>query len=597
MKFIATLFMISVIAIQAFTQQHALHRVEQVNETGLKLRDWFSKRDITAGYLYAVLLPLGNCPRCEGAIAPFFKDISRINNDEETLLIAVYPYQLAALDYLKKKNYGASRIIVIDPTDEFFDYFRFTTKSVQVPYLMKFCTTTGVLLKSDALLGLQYNAEIAESYYLAYEKMQESDRSIVLDNSGDQNFKSESAVLNFSVTLEDFPNIYYEPEIVLNYKQYFIDQSEFILSDIMNFSISDNMQYITIDDHLTDKSIHYVLKDSVFKANAIIPDSSFNDRLFIEPDIPSMLVDYLKATNVLHTMFIKSILSSGSVFCSASLPNLFYEDRENESIGYKNKPVIFYQTMNAEVNTGEWNQVIFEDEVVNKVKGFSHTNFFVIGDSIYLPVKAGWPATGTGDAPDRESENPFSEPFYLHTPALNMFDLNGDFVTTVGTLPIWHKQHKTGYSFFEPIIKKGTDSNLYLVDRYIGKLYTFSSQLNEGSQVTTLFEAWSMPEDSVKLQDISLGYFSSLGSMLNKRIDDFLVKDDKVFCIYYDGGHYYISETIIGTSTTKLIKLLPESYNNFKTIPYSIGLNDVGEIVVSSILRNAKTVYLGVSKL
>ncbi|MCK9450858.1 MAG: hypothetical protein M0Q90_04150 [Bacteroidales bacterium] len=598
MKTTTSFLVMSLIVIQAFAQQQALHQVEQLNETEPKLSDWFSKRDIPAGDLYAVLLPLGNCPRCEGAIAPFFKDISRIINDEETLLIVVYPYQLAALDYLKKKNYGASRIVVIEPNDELFDNFKFSTSGVQVPYIMKFDTKRGVLLKSDALLGLQYKEEIAESYFQAFEKPQQSDSSFIIDDKSDKPIlKEKSTALQFSASFKDYPNIKYEPEFMLNYKQYLIDQSEFILSDIMNFSISDDMQHITIDDHLTDKSIHYILKDSVFKVNASTPDSSFNDRLFIEDDIPSMLVDYLKATNVLHTMFLKSIMSSGSVFCTASLPHLFYEDRENESIGYKNKPVIFHRKIDTDHNNGEWSKVTFEEEAINKIKGFSHTNFFVIENSIYLPVKTGWPITGTGDTPESESDNPFNENFYQQTPALNMFDLSGNFVSTVGSLPVWHKQHKTGYSFFKPIIKKGVDSNFYLMDSYIGQLYTLSSQMERNSRVTTIFEAWSTPEDSVKLQEISLEYFTELGSVLNKKVIDFIVKDDLVYSIIFDGSYFYISQTTVGTSNTKLIKVFPETYNTLKTTPYSISRNDSGEIMIFSIMRNDETVYLGVSKL
>jgi hypothetical protein len=598
MKTTTCFLVMSLIVIQAFAQQHALHQVVQLDETEPKLSEWFSKRDIPAGDLYVVLLPLGNCPRCEGAIAPFFKDISRISSDEETLLIVIYPYQLAALDYLKKKNYGASKIVVIEPNDELFDNFKFSTNGVQVPYIMKFDTKRGVLLKSDALLGLQYKEEIAESYFQAFEKPQQSDSSFILnDKSEKPNLKGKSTVLQFSASFNDYPNIKYQPEFILNYKQYLIDQSEFILSDIMNFSISDNKHHITIDDHLTDKSIHYILKDSVFKVAASIPDSSFNDRLFIEDDIPPMLVDYLKATNVLHTMFLKSILSSGSVFCTASLPHLFYEDRENENIGYKNKPLIFYRTIDADLNNGEWSKVIFEDEAINKIKGFSHTIFFVIENSIYLPVKTGWPITGTGDAPESESDNPFNENFYQQTPALNMFDLGGNFVSTVGSLPAWHKQHKTGYSFFKPIIKKGVDGNFYLMDSYIGQLHTLSPQMEENSQVTTIFEAWSVPEDSVKLQELSLEYFTELGSVLNKRIVDFILKDDLVYSIVFDGSYYYISQTIVGTNNTKLIKVFPETYNTLKTIPYSVSLSDSGEIVIFSIMRNKETAYLGVSKL
>ncbi len=84
---------------------------------------------------------------------------------------------------------------------------------------------------------------------------------------------------------------------------------------------------------------------------------------------------------------------------------------------------------------------------------------------------------------------------------------------------------------------------------------------------------------------------------MNKRIVDFIVKDDLVFSIVFDGSYYYISQTIVGTNDTKLIKVFPETYNNLKTTPCSISRNDSGEIMIFSIMRNKETAYLGVSKL
>lgn len=85
---------------------------------------------------------------------------------------------------------------------------------------------------------------------------------------------------------------------------------------------------------------------------------------------------------------------------------------------------------------------------------------------------------------------------------------------------------------------------------------------------------------------------------MNKRIVDFIVKGDLVFSIVFDGSYYYyISQTIVGTNDTKLIKVFPETYNTLKITPYSISRNDSGEIMIFSIMRNNETAYLGVSKL
>jgi len=161
-------------------------------------------------------------------------------------------------------------------------------------------------------------------------------------------------------------------------------------------------------------------------------------------------------------------------------------------------------------------------------------------------------------------------------------------VRTVGT---------TTRGIIAPIIKKGEDGNLHLMDSYIGQLHTLSSQLKENSEITSVFEAWRLPEDSIKLQELSLEYFTKLGSELNKRIVDFLVKDDLVYSILFDEDYYYISETSLGTSNTKLIKVFPGEFNTLKIAPYSISKNDSGEIIIFSILRDSKTAYLGVSKL
>lgn len=594
MKLTIILSVFILITIQGNAQQNTLHKVDQINGTGASLSEWFGEKAIPKGDLYAVLLPLGNCPRCEGAIVPFFKDISLMSDKNLlTLLIVVYPYQLAALEYLKSKNYGASKIIILDPQDEFFNSLRFSTNGVQVPYIMKFNTANGVLIKSDALLGLQYNKDIAEAYLQTNEVNTES----FIAEEKPKSTEFAHAPVEFKATFSEYPNVHYEPEIILNFRQFLIDQSDFVLSDIMNISVSNDIQYLTIDDHLTSKSIHYTLKDSVYEAIGSIPDSNFNNRLFIDNDIPSLLIDYLEATNVLHTMFLKTILYNNKVFCSASLPHLFYENRITESIGYMNKPVIVHRAMGIDFDNIEWSEVIFDENAMNMAKGFSHSNFFIIGDSLYLPVKTGWPATGTGESPESESDNTFKEAFYQHAPAMNLFDLSGNFISNIGSLPNWHKEHRTGYSFFEPILKKSSNHNYYLADSYIGEIYTLSPQMNEYSQVTTIFESITFPEDSVKTLDASLEYFAVLGTALNKRVIDFSVSEDLVYSILLDGSHYYISESIIGTNNSKLKCIFPLTYDSFTITPIRIDQDSTGEIMIISIMRNDESVYLGVSKM
>lgn len=337
--------------------------------------------------------------------------------------------------------------------------------------------------------------------------------------------------------------------------------------------------------------------DSTFNTTAIIPNSTLNQDQFIDKDIPTAMIQYLKATNVLHTMFLKTVVNDEHAFCSASLPHLFYEDKINDKMGYANEPVIFTKPLDAINNETQWNTIIFKDEEVAKAKGFDHTEFFVINDLIYFPVQAGWPISGTEDLPKEESENPFADSFYNFSPAFNVFNKDGKFISNFGELPSWHKQHKTAYVFFRPIIKEAKDNSLIFVDSFIGKMYIQSLNSNEKKLLTTIFEVQDIVLDSVNFKEPSLEYFHQISPKLKKRIIDIALNDEIVYALLRDGDYYYVSSTYIGTDDTKIIAVFPDNFNDYQVKPYNIRINKSDELQVYSIMRDSSEVYLGVSKI
>lgn len=595
MKKITSLSLLILISLLHNAQNDLLHFMAQKKNSQSTIKEWFSKYAVESDYVYAVLLPLGSCPRCEGAIIHFFNHIKSLDSVNQSLLIAIYPNTFAATDYLKNKNYGTNNIAIIDPKDSFIDCFTFSTITVQVPYLTKFNRNSGKLLKAVSLLGLSYRIEVAEEFYQAVDPIQLSDHFTNIIIHAQNDVKGQ----NDFITKTDINEIvkYGTGAFILSsFKEVEIDETEIVISQVSNLSISNDLNIISIDDHLTTSTFLYHLIDSVYKIYSQYPSPHSLSREFINDDIPDQLVEYLEKTNLLHTMYLKSEIYGDKVFFSASLPNLFWEDKEKEKLGYMNKAVILSESLSVGNDFKYSSYTVFDSLSVREAGGFSHANFYVFGDSIFLPVKKGWPVSGISSAPTTNLNNPFDDAFYSNTAAFNIFSRNGNYEGTFGRLPDLHRQFKLGYAFFEPVLKRSDSKQYFMADKRTCTIYELENLNGNFMRSINLADNFQYVNiDNFNTSNPCLSYFHQISYYLDSQIIDFIVFGEKLYAILMSGDEYYLTTTSLDFQSDVNYILITKKFNDALVIPKKLKIDSKGQLFMISVLHHPKKTNVGLS--
>lgn len=567
--------------------QQALHQMFQYERTNDNVVSFFNKAEINCTDIFAVMLPLGSCPRCEGGIFQFFNDLTKLDSNAAKVLIAVYSQRNAALNYLKNKDYGVNKIVLIDSDDKFLNNFKFSTTSIQVPYIMKF--SSGTIIKSDALLGLDYNMSVAESYLRA----SKNDSLLIPIYSTD--FASERKMRiaqdSFCHNKETHPESKIRTINSLLHKRYRIDESGFKLSEISYASVSSDFRHLSLDDHLTSKCAFFEMEDSLYVLRTLLPDTLFDEYQFIDSNVPRLVVNYLKNTNTLHSIYNISKIIGDRIYISASLPNLYWEDLENEILAYYNEPAILSREIVSESSNG-WNSIAFNKKELELASGFSHVNFYLENDLFFFPIKKGWPMTGTDDAPTNESENPSSEMFYVNSAAFNVYRADGSFVGTAGHLPDWHKRHKTGYLFFDPLVKEDKKGQLYVVDRHIGKVYNLDKQSLQFDKEFSLFDINEFGKSLEHKSIVSLDYYSEIGTLLKYQVVDFVVDSSIIYSLINMKDHSCVLKTHLEEQKSLCLLVFQKDSSGILLKPFALIQNEANELFVLAILREKDSHFL-----
>lgn len=591
MKKIILLSLLILISLQHNAQNDLLHFMAQKKNSQSTIMEWFNKYSIKSDYVYAVLLPLGGCPRCEGAIIHFFNHIKSLDSVNQSLLIAIYPNTFAAANYLKNKNYGTDNVIIIDPKDDFLDCFTFSSITVQVPYLTKFNRNSGTLLKAVSLLGLNYSIEVAKEFYQTVDTIQLSDYYFKNINIHAQN---DVRVQNHFITKTDINKIAkygIRAIVVFPIKEVEIDETEVVISQVMNLSISNDLNILSVDDHLTASTFLFHLIDSVYHFYSQYPLQHNLSRKFISDDIPDQLVEFLEKTNLLHTMYLKSEIYEDEIFFSASLPNLFWEDKEKEKLGYMNQAVILSESLSVGNDLKDLSYTVFDSLIVREASGFSHANFFIIGDSIFLPVKKGWPVSGTSSAPTTNLDNPFDDAFYSNAAAFNVFSRDGNFEGTFGQLPDLHRQFKLGYAFFEPIIKRTDSKRYFMADKHTCTIYELDNVNGTVKRSINLVNNFQYVNlDNFDLSNPCLSHFRQISYYLDTQIIDFIVFGERLYAILLSGDEYYLATTSLDFQSDVNYIQIANMFNDAQVIPKKLKINSKGQpFMISLLLRPEKT--------
>jgi len=509
-----------------------LHRIIQLKGTNETVKDYFTNNKIVSNsdYLIVIILPPMGCPRCEGLISPFLKDVNKFDSTLSTAIFVFYSKSKPIYQYLKERRYPADDFYIFTNND-FLDNFYLSSNSLQVPYFAKFNIKTGDLVLSKSTLGLDYNSDVGKSFVDAKSPCEkyEKDFGSPLSNQDE----TLSIRLNID-SLSEFKN-----NFLSNYKIFTVKEDEnFLLSEIRRISFSEDLRYISFMDDLTNSICIYSKEDEYYRFVKNIRAGEYEDKLFYEKQLGEAMFKFLKGMNIINSMFFNSEVFGDSVIISTSLPEVFYEDKEAEQIAYMNKIVFLIRS----VNTAEISSYITLDTNFSTLT-FEHMNtrFFPEHDKIIIPVSKGWPVSGTGSAPENDPlENPFISEFYNFTPGFAQFDMSGKFQKFIGSIDTIYAFYKLGYTYFKPLVKF-YDSSFWLADSYSGTVRKYDIIKGEYSNgEAVLFSIPEIQKELITAQEGSIEYIKSFNTFLNNYIIDFVVLDNEVLSLVKSGSYYLL---------------------------------------------------------
>ncbi len=559
------------------SQTETLHQMNQYEGTDSVLRVLATEYQLDNNYTFGVWLPIGSCPRCEGAIKLFYNQLKQSFPNEDKVLFFVYPKEQVALDFIKKVDYGFEKMIYLKP-NALSQIFHFSSKEAQVPFFFILDNLNGSLIKSVSTLGLDYSETFFKNFTDITNDAYKIKKNETLKN--DTPVKSESfSFIKLNVAASDSGVLKVtQSNILNNFNVFFIDESEQKISEIKNFVSSDDGKNLIISDHLSGKILWYSKNDSLFIFQKVIQLDKNIEHCFISNDIPQEVVKYMEKINMLHTMYLDCSLSDDILNISASLPNLFWEDKATEKIGYKNTAVVISGSLSKNLQDVK----IVEIKLGENQTQFTHTKIFTSNSSgFYLfPIIKGWPVIGTDASPSTEIENPFKQSFYNEVPALAVFKKTGEFHSSIGQLPLWYQQNLTGYFYFTPIVKHSKPEQAFFCDALIGQIFSIDLKKNETKLLIDIFNLeLNNTDTNLNLGSMPLQFIKDKEKYLTNRIEDFLIVENFLYVIVSNKDGFFMAKHNLKSMKIEGDFIIPTNFQGFN-ISKPKFLNDKGEIKI-----------------
>ncbi len=522
-----------------------LHQMCQFENSNKEVRRFFQRLKIPykSDTVYVFIVPPMTAARLEGTINPLIDYLRKQGVNEDIVLLAVSDKRRAAERYLKRRNFNADYQLVVEGI--FLTSFQFSPVGIlEVPFITKFCISSGELLAARALMGTIDSATVA--LFVA-----DTSKPRIKRRNVQSSPKSEVKGETFKPVFEKMTKLCDTEEYPLSTTHYLTVNPSGTCLALMD----DMTCYIYIFDLVTGRLI-----------NVLYPDST-EERLFL--NLPGEIRLMLKQMNLINAMYFNHQFSDDTtLWIAASLPEMVIEAiGEDTTVSYYNKPVIVRKS-------------IFSNEPLNCFSlgklpdnfrgGFDHTSASLIPDEglIFTPFRKGWPygSEMLNEEMTPPEENPFTDEFYQHDVyQFVVFDTTGSFMRFFGTLGKLFERLKLGYVVSDGFVK--FENKCFLTtDRYSGKIYIYDSDFILQDSVT-LFDIPSLVNLTIDSSKAPLHHLiETFNSNFKRRVVDFLFVGDSCYAIVAEAGQFVLyKKPRTGNGTRKFI--LPSQFKN-KTVRY-----------------------------
>ena len=521
--FVVILIVLSVIGYS----QKKLYEIEQVLGKEKYISEFMYNAGMKKQYTFAVLLPLGGCPRCEGCIPLFFKQAKEAFPNENHLLMVLHQNEEAAFNFLRDKDYGASHIAVIDYDSKFLEALHFATTTVGVPFLLIIDNENGYITNATSTLGLNYSQQYFDEFSsnIQNSRIPVFEIPTATDSSQIKEITSSNMFDKNNIELEIKQNTAVNVDVIQ------IPGIDTLVSSIMAFFVKEDLSAIGMIDYLTKKVAIVTSENGNYRIKRVFSTKEDEFQMFKADNVPIELYEYLKQINLLNVFYLDlSIIGDDDVYLTTSLPELYWENIETESLAYKNKACLMHIELEENLENRTYIEIPENESAI-----FSHSNFFMDSRKhCFFPAQKGWPVIGSSDRPENDEENPFVESFYDNCPDIVEYESNGVFCRTIGILADWHKQNRTGYFYHKPIVRF-TDNDIMVIDPYISNITIYDYETAQTKNTVNLNKTIEIQQDENYLEHLQSGsmldVIKSKGQDLKWRIIDATKKGNNYYAI------------------------------------------------------------------
>jgi len=531
-----------------FSIQNDLHSLYQIEGTNASVKDFFARPDleINDDTIYVVLLPPMGCPRCEGIINPFIKDLDKLKPGTEVYIIAFHPKPRAVKKYFETRRFLTSKLIAC--TDEsFLDNFFLSSETLQVPYICKFSVLSGDLIFSKSSLGINYSKDLTSEFIAKC--IPEKKIKKPVSKAQDSFIDGMAPEVILTSRTDTLPILKPWKKIILR------EDPDYPIGRISNPGFNVDFSRISfMNDLSSDIYLFDIDTDSAGFIRAVSPGDTEN-RLFIDPLIGDTLYWYLYQMNILNSMYFNSFIIGDSVLISSSLPYVFWENIEEEHLAYYNKITYLLNDIEKDILYRYFTiDTIFD----NMTLDHQSSSYFPEDDALLIPLVKGWPQAGTEMQPMNDKENPFLEEFYDSCPLYAVFNASGKYQGTIGKLPPLFRKLKLGYTYCNAKIKIDK-ANILLTDSRSGliQIYLKHDMLTPVKSIS-VFE---LPEfrSRIDYEQQAFDYITDYRKIFQPYIMDMSLINDHLAVIFKYGNMINLKIISLSDGDDQLV-FLPNVY-------------------------------------
>ena len=522
------LFFIFLFSSVSLLSQNSLYDIKQAKDSEPQIIEFVKNMELNENYTFAVLLPLGMCPSCEGVIPLFFKQADEVFPNEDKILFVINNDYEETLDYLSGHNYGVDKISILPYDSDFLELLCFTTDNIGVPYLMLINNKTGVIVNAVSTLGLEFSDSFFDDFVYDIDR-----KRIALCENIISHRYDDLSIIPFENIIEDFDS---------DIETFTINNTDSIITSIYKYTVSNSADKIAVIDYLTQNIAILTFDNGEYYVSSVIKPTEVEMRMFKDENVGEEMYQFLKLLNIPNIFYldIAFVENDNSLLYTASLPKIYWEDIVNEQLAYLNQ-ACFIKRKITDLNDVEYTVIN-----TNSVSDFSHSDFYFneITEEVYFPVLKGWPVKGTTSAPENDNDNPAIDSFYDSCYSVVKYGPDGEFKDVVLKLPEWHKDNRTGYFFFKPLVKFD-DNCTYIIDTFTSIIYVLDVDdncYNREINLTQLLNV-EVTENNLLLND-SLDQLQTIQSkkkLLPLSVLDMIpYKSDLYLLLLYNDERFYL---------------------------------------------------------